>query len=30
MKHVVNGKLETMKDAPVNSLEERIQRLEDI
>ena len=30
MKYVVNGKLETMKDAPVNTLEERIQRLEDI
>ena len=30
MKHVVDGKLCTMKDAPVNTLEERIQRLVDM
>ncbi len=30
MKHVVDGKLYTMEDAPVTTLEERIQRLEDI
>ena len=30
MKHVVDGKLYTMKDAPATTLEERIQRLEEI
>jgi uncharacterized protein (TIGR02246 family) len=30
MKHVVDGKLYNMKDAPVKTLEERVQRLEDI
>jgi ketosteroid isomerase-like protein len=30
MKHVVDGKLYNLKDAPANTLEERIQRLNDI